>query len=250
MQGSGKPLGGEPVFLKQGPRALLFIHGFTSTPESLMPVAESLARAGWTVQLPLLPGHGTTPEDMEKYSFQDWMEAVLAAWDGLSRSYERPAVAGLSMGAALALHVACRRPVSAVAALAPSLYIKDWRLSLLPLLRLVKHWNAAIANDIKGRELQETAYPRFALKNVADLLELQKIVRAELPGLRAPLLGIQSREDHTVPPSCLDDLMRWAGSEVKEQHRLLNSYHVITLDQERGTVAGLMDKFFSRCLSK
>ena len=40
------------------------LHGFTGNPQSMRPLAEALAAAGYTVDLPLLPGHGTAIEDM------------------------------------------------------------------------------------------------------------------------------------------------------------------------------------------
>jgi carboxylesterase len=241
-----KGLGGKPVMMTRGRRALLFIHGFTAMPHSLLPVAEKLAAAGLTVSLPLLPGHGTTPEDMATHASQDWLDAALAAWDQLAAVYPNPAVAGLSMGAALALYVASNRPAPAVAALAPALYLRDWRLPFVPIMKYLAPWKQGIGNDIKGKRFSEKTYPRYRLKNIQDLLKVMKTVRPGLARLTTPLLGIQSYEDHVIPPSCLDDLMRWAGSHVKENHRLKDSYHVITMDNEYLKVTALMGDFFAR----
>ncbi|MCK5217947.1 carboxylesterase, partial [bacterium] len=88
-----KGLGGKPVIMARGRQALLFIHGFTATPQTLLPVAEKLAEADFTVSLPLLPGHGTTPEDMANHSSRDWLNAALDAWDQLAAVYPNPSVA-------------------------------------------------------------------------------------------------------------------------------------------------------------
>lgn len=241
-----KGLGGKPVIMARGRRALLFIHGFTATPHSLLPVAEKLAASGLTVSLPLLPGHGTTPEDMATHSSRDWLDAALDAWDQLAAVYPNPAVAGLSMGAALALYVAGNRPVPAVAALAPALYLRDWRLPLVPIMQYFIRWRQGIGNDIKGTHFSEQTYPRYRFKNIQDMLKVMKTVRSGLARLTAPLLGIQSWEDHVIPPSCLDELMLRAGSRLKEKHRLKDSYHVITMDNEYMQVASLMEDFLTR----
>ncbi len=236
-------LNSKPVFLEKGKQAFLFLHGFTSTPSSLMPAAEILAQKGWTISIPLLPGHGDTPEAMAATSAQQWLQAALDAYDQLAARYPHPAVAGLSMGGALALHVAAQRRVPAVVALSPALYLKDWRTVLIPLFKLVAPWRMAIGNDIKGSRFREESYERYHLKNIQDLLEVMAVVRAELKQVTAPLLTMQSRIDHVVPPSCMDDLVRWTGSRVIERHRLQNSYHVITMDNEYEFVAERMHAF-------
>ncbi len=42
-----------------GPHGVLVLHGFTGSPVSMRPLAEALADAGFAVELPRLPGHGT-----------------------------------------------------------------------------------------------------------------------------------------------------------------------------------------------
>lgn len=239
-------LNSQPVFIEKGKQAFLFLHGFTSTPSSVLPTAEKLAAKGWSISLPLLPGHGATPEAMSATTYQDWLGAALQAYDQLAEQYPQPAVAGLSMGGALALHVAAHRPVPAVVALSPALYLKDWRVIFIPLLKLFMPWRMAIGNDIKGSQYQETAYGRYHVKNVQDLLQVMKTVRGELGQVTAPLLTMQSNQDHVVPPSCMDDLIKWVGSKIIEHHRLSNSYHVITMDNEYEFVADTMHRFLSQ----
>src|SRR5438045_2046546 len=42
---------------------VLLLHGFGGSPVEVQPLALSLADKGYTVDVPLLPGHGTTPRD-------------------------------------------------------------------------------------------------------------------------------------------------------------------------------------------
>ena len=42
----------------------LLIHGFTSTPAVMYPLAQVLKKEGYTVKAVLLSGHGTKPEDL------------------------------------------------------------------------------------------------------------------------------------------------------------------------------------------
>src|ERR1700730_14201720 len=102
--------GAEPLSVAGGPAAALVLHGFTRSPHSMRPIAEALAAAGFTVELPLLPGHGTSVDDMLQTSWDDWSSAAEAAYLELAGRAERVVVAGLSMGGTLACWLAARHP--------------------------------------------------------------------------------------------------------------------------------------------
>src|SRR5664279_1311219 len=80
---------------------VLVSHGFTGTPESVRSWAEHLAAAGYTVRLPLLPGHGTTWQDTNRTSWQDWYGEIEKAYDELSARCHTVFAGGLSMGGTL-----------------------------------------------------------------------------------------------------------------------------------------------------
>ena len=77
---------------------LLLCHGFTGSPQSMRPWAEHHAALGWEVELPLLPGHARTEQDLARTIWQDWYECVREAALELSGTLGPIAVGGLSMG--------------------------------------------------------------------------------------------------------------------------------------------------------
>src|SRR5438270_13533902 len=93
----------------EAPDACLLIHGFTGSPWDMRPLGDALAARGYRVKGVRLPGHGGEPEAMAGVSARDWEEACETALDSLA-STPRVFVAGLSMGALLALLLAARRP--------------------------------------------------------------------------------------------------------------------------------------------
>ena len=105
--------GAEPFSSQGGPLAVLVLHGFTGNPASMRPLAEAIAGAGYSVELPRLPGHGTSIEDMKTTTWSDWSGAALAAYDDLAARSTAVAVVGLSMGGGLTAHVAQHRDVAA-----------------------------------------------------------------------------------------------------------------------------------------
>ena len=51
---------------------VLLVHGFTGSPPSMRPWGEFLHSKGYTVRVPLLPGHGTRVEELNKTKWDEW----------------------------------------------------------------------------------------------------------------------------------------------------------------------------------
>src|ERR1700727_3127553 len=98
--------GAEPFTHRGGPPGVLLCHGFTGSPQSLRSWAAFLVDAGLTVSLPLLPGHGTSWQEMNRTSSDDWYAAAETALTALRAQCHEVFVMGLSMGACLALRLA------------------------------------------------------------------------------------------------------------------------------------------------
>src|SRR5918998_1676938 len=90
--------GCEPWSTNGGRHGVLVLHGFTGCPQSMRPLAEAFADEGYTVDLPLLPGHGTSPDDLAATRWSDWSGAAEAVYENLAARCDRVVVAGLSMG--------------------------------------------------------------------------------------------------------------------------------------------------------
>ncbi|WP_051687557.1 alpha/beta hydrolase [Curtobacterium sp. S6] len=218
-----------------GPDGVLVLHGFTGSPHSVRPWAETFARAGLAVEMPLLPGHGTTVADMSTRTWQEWAEAVDQAYWRLRKTSERVAVAGLSMGGALALLLAARRRVDAILLVNPGVVdpmglmpIARW---LAPLLPAVK----GVGDDIARPGVSEGAYPEAPLKGAAQLHLLMKQARKVLPAVTAPVRIYRSLTDHVVTDASHEYLMAHLRPEP-ELVPLPSSYHVATLDHDAQTI--------------
>ena len=122
--------GCEPIFKKTSSRGCLLLHGFTSCPFELRLLGDYLQDEGYTVSIPLFPGHGTSPKDMKKYKWMDWYQSAKEALFELRKTCQTVYVIGLSMGGSIALHLAAHYEVDGIVALAPGLYLKN-KLSYL-----------------------------------------------------------------------------------------------------------------------
>lgn len=98
--------GAEPVSLEPevpSGSAVLLVHGFLGSPADFGDLPAALQKAGHTVRVILLPGHGTRPDDLANVIADDWVKAVGDAWDELAATHERVSVVGFSLGGGLAL---------------------------------------------------------------------------------------------------------------------------------------------------
>jgi carboxylesterase len=226
--------GAEPFSADAGEIGVVLCHGFTGSPQSLRPWAEALAKAGHSVRLPLLPGHGTLWQDMNKSSWRQWYGAVDDAFAELRRRCSSVFVAGLSMGGALALRLAEQhgREVAGIVVVNPAVHLRDRRLLALPVLRWTVPSFPAIGGDIKKPGVTELAYDRTPLHAVASMLQLYAAVTADLTRIDQPLLLLRSAVDHIVPATNSAVVLAGVSSTDVTEIVLEDSYHVATLDND------------------
>lgn len=226
--------------------AALVVHGFTSSPASMRPWAESLLAAGYTVSLPVLPGHCTSWRDLARTPWTAWRAAVRTAYDELQRNHDRVHVCGLSMGGALALDLAAHRSPAALALVNPALTFANPTAHGARALKLAIPSIAAIANDIARPDQDERAYPRTPMAAVDQLGRLMKQATATLPQVTAPTIVFRSAVDHVVPESSISVLQRRIGTPPEQRRlvRLADSFHVATLDHDDEHIFAETLKFF------
>jgi carboxylesterase len=234
----GVMVGAESVTLAGTRRgAVLLLHGYNDSPQSLHFVAAALNAHGWTVRVPLLPGHGRQLQDWAATGAADWERAARGELAALQHSHAEVAVGGLSMGGALAFMLAAEQPsVRAVIGFAPYLHA-SLSVELLQFIAPVASFGAryfasggaaSVHDPVAGEEMIAYRYstPRLAV-------ELEKIVRITRKGLarvRQPVLVVQSREDNRIPEKSAASSFAMIGSTDKTLHWTTGNGHVVTVD--------------------
>jgi carboxylesterase len=220
-------------FTGSGPRTGVVVsHGFTGSPHGVRAWAQSLADAGYAVRMPLLPGHGTSWQELARTRWQDWHAGLDAAYRELAGECDYVVVAGLSMGGALALRLAATRPVAGAVLVNPGLVIDDPRAPLAGILRFVLKSTPAIANDILKEGVDEGAYPRTPVAAAHELNKMFKDTVRLLPRITAPVRVYRSTVDHVVSDASMAALRRGLTNAPLEVIPLENSYHVATMDND------------------
>lgn len=239
--------GAEPFSADGGRTGILLSHGFTGSPASMVPWAKHLAAAGHTVRVPLLPGHGTTWQQLNTTRWEDWYAEVDASLSDLAAECDQVVVVGLSMGGCLALRLAEQRPadVAALVLVNPAVHVARIDIKLVPALQWIVPAMPGIGNDIKKDGQDEVGYDKTPLRALASQLKMWKDVRAGLPTVTQPLLLFRSTADHVVDATSQAIILGGVSSAVKEFVPLEDSYHVATLDNEAPMIFARTDAFIA-----
>lgn len=230
--------GCEPFSSSNGANGVLVIHGFTGNPTSLRPLAEAFADAGLSVELPLLPGHGTRVEDLLDKRWDDWFAAAESAYSSLAARCDRVVVAGLSMGGTLALALAEAHPeISGLVLVNP--LAEPPAETFLEMLRTTLEQGVdrapSIGSDIAAENRQEPAYDATPIEPLLSLMEAAGDVARRLGSVTCPVLLLSSRVDHVVPTTSGDRVAETVAGPV-ERVFLERSYHVATLDYDQAEI--------------
>ncbi len=229
-------------------KACLLIHGFTGTPGHLRDLGEALNREGFTVEGILLPGHGTTPEDMEKAGWKDWLNYSREACARLENEYDEVNVVGFSMGGVIALILAAEYPsMKHLALISPALKLKNRMTSLTPVAKYFMRFNPIVPPTPKPGEKPEMdiGYRKTPIRCVPHLLKLQGLARRILKKVTVPVMIFQSMDDDVVSPESGDRIYSGIKSNHKELVKLVNSIHVATIGLDRDILLAKIPEFFN-----
>lgn len=226
--------GAEPWSAEGNDVGILLVHGFTGSPASMRPWGERMAAEGWTVRVPRLPGHGTTWQDMNTTTWEDWYHEVDEAFTELRGRCSSVFVMGLSMGGTLTLRLAEQHgsQIAGIVLVNASVHTERWDRHLLPFLQRIVPSFPGISNDIAKPGQDEVAYSKIPLKAAHSLSGLWAEVKRDISRVNQPLLLFRSAVDHVVEASNAAFILEHASSKDKQEVVLADSYHVATLDYD------------------
>lgn len=241
----------EPFFFqgKNPKTACLLVHGFTGAPKEMRWLGEYLAEQGYTVMGVRLSGHATTPEDIARMKWRDWLLSVQDGYYMLREAYPNIFVMGLSMGAILSLTFSSQFTVSGVVAMSTLNEMPS--NPLLPFVGVLKYIVPTIAKgpgDWQNPQaaLDHVEYPRFPVAGVAQLHDLIDVMHSRLPQVTAPALLVQGRKDGSVPVEHVQKVYDHLGSKDKTILYLDNSGHVVTREPDRQQLFQAVRDFIER----
>ena len=228
---------------------VLVIHGFTGNPSSMRGIAEAMVAHGHHVEMPRLPGHGTTVEEMVTTGWTDWTGEVRGAHARLADRVDEIVVMGLSMGGSLTLWSGFElAKVVGLVCVNPATTPQDEAV-LDMIQEMVDDGTEiapAIGGDIADPDVQESSYDGAPLRPLLSFMrEGLMPITARYGELTMPLLLITSRQDHVVEPANSEHLASTYGGDV-EHVWLERSYHVATQDYDAADIERMAGEFVAR----
>lgn len=251
--------------------AVLMIHGLGGTRRDFGSLDRKFEQIGCDVYLPSLPGHGSRPDQLSGVSLRDYMQLLSRTYQELALRYERVDVAGISMGALLAVMLSARERMGKgkgrLILLSPPLFLDGWGGSRFQPLRYLLYCvpglrnlirvpegepfgikNTRIRNLIRRHLLKGSGvhYPYVPLAAIAQVDWMRFAVKRALSRVTCKTLVMHSEEDEVTSIRSAEFVCKHLGTRDVTLVRLTDSYHMITLDNERNTVADYTVAFVRR----
>ena len=223
---------------------VMLIHGFTATTVEVQPLANFLNQAGYHIYAPLLPGHGTNPDDLNNCRWNEWTESLHTGFEKLSKDFNKVIVAGESMGGILTCYLAATIPqIRAISLYAPAIKVENLGLS-----RFIRFFKKSIPKKNFQDTNDEGVYPWQGYSvnpthGAFQMYLLQKETKKLLHKITQPAIIFQGNYDKTISfqsPKIIYDTIQ---STIKEYVFLENSGHTILLDSDFDFVAKKTIKF-------
>jgi carboxylesterase len=258
--------------LSGGRSGVLLIHGLTGTPAEMRFVGNGLNRAGFTVLGVQLAGHCGDEADLLATGWRDWYASVVQAAERLRDDVDHLFVAGLSMGAVLALKLAIDRPrdVDGIGLYGTTFFHDGWATpligrfaSLLPLGMKLGLFRDRISMEnppygIKDERIRNRIVSAmlsgdseagglagFPWPSLAEFQRISLHVRNRIGRVRAPCIVVHSSDDDIASLKNVRIVQRGVRAPV-ETVLLDDSYHMVTVDRQRGELIERSAGFFRR----
>jgi carboxylesterase len=256
------------LFLRGGRVGVLLIHGLGGTPVELRFIAQALARAGHTVNCCQLAGHCGMPEELRRSTWREWYASVQAGHDRLKESCDVVIAGGLSMGGILALHLARQRSeaVHGLLLFAPTLKLDGWSMPWYSkLLQYVRPWpvkwefdlaerepfglkdervRALVVSSMQSGDASLAGVFSTPMRSFANFNSLVAVVKPELGEVCQPAFIVHPRNDDMASLKNAQYLQANLGGLV-DTLVLDDSFHMVTLDQQRHLVAERTERFIA-----
>lgn len=248
--------GAEAFTVGEGRVAILFVHGFGSSPAVFGRMAPALAARGYTCRAMRLPGFGEPVLRFSEKTRDDWREALAAEMTTLRRGHDRVWIVAHSMGGTLSLDALSRNPefCDGLVLIAPLVEVSRKRSLGLPPELMFRMANGVLREsrvlelcfpvdaadpEVASLEGRDVFVPREAY---VEMFRLLRDVRRDPPSLSIPTLAMVSRRDRVTDGRAAADFVRHFAPSAKILHAD-RAGHVIPLDHGWSEAARQVDEF-------
>ena len=227
--------GAEPFFIdKKSDTGVLLLHGFTSTPQEVKGLGDYLAKKGYTINAPLLSGHGTHIFDLATTTRAEWEKSATNALKKLKT--KKVYIIGSSIGGNIALKLASEKKIRGIVLMGTPMFFKKELSKKLMVkgLGIFKNF-VKKKHDARAKKAikEKIHYMHVPIKALTEVAKIMKESEKLLPETKTPTLVMQSSTDQILSNANAELIYQRLGSKIKEKIFLPDSYHVFCLDKHK-----------------
>lgn len=240
--------GAEPTFSAGSAVGVLLLHDLAGSPQTVQSMADTLAEAGYSVDVPLLPGHGTEIADLMDMTWDDWAGAAQLALDELASRTGNVIVLGIGMGATLGCWVAAMHPeVLGVIAINPrTVPVPQEAIDMMgAMIADGAMLTQPLGPDVSDQTIPVVGYDTVPVATLISMFQAIDDMAGHWSDLKCPVLIVTSARDHRVSPYNAEYLAEHAGGPV-ERLTLERSFHLATVDVDHEALEAATLDFIKR----
>lgn len=244
------------------------LHGLGANSIELTRIAKDLHAQNFTVVVPNIEGYCYGSPIT---TWQEWVSQVQAHCWQLKQTYRSVSVVGLSMGATLALVLAQREALTCAVFLSTALAYDGWSMPWYQFLSKFTTWipfssryrfreaepygvkneemRAMIKRSMEKNHLSESGVDVLPVKYLQEGQRLIKEARNHMDAISCPSFFVHAVDDETVHVSNAEWALKNISSINKDLLYLGDSYHMITVDNERETVSQETCRFLKQAVN-
>ncbi len=241
--------GAGPFYFEGNEIGLLIIHGGGGgTCADLKPLAEDLhARGDYTIYVPLLPGFGTTPEDLKNVHIDDWKSALDKDLGKLMNKCDMIVVGGHSMGGVLTLLLATNYNLDGIFTISTPIGIRSFLIYLVPFFKIFMKYHAVDSEQFRKDTNQKwVGYDKIPLNIVPKIKKLMKIIKKSLTEVNCPTLLFQGRFDSVIKKDSMNYIYNNINSKKKWKIWLEHNDHPILNSPDHNQIVLELIKFIKK----
>ncbi|MEK7598161.1 MAG: alpha/beta fold hydrolase [Patescibacteria group bacterium] len=227
----------QPFYFKgTNGKAVLLVHGWTSTPYEVRRFGKHLNENGYTVYAPMLKGHGTVPKDLENVNWQDWLKDIDEAYKRLKKENEKIYIAGTSIGGNLGLLYATENKDIAGLVLMAVPHRLKFEKAVILFARLLKIFKSYVTKrypptfGVSTTITRLISYQTYPIQSALEVHDLIEKSRETLSEINQPCLIIQSAHDHIIQKNSLEIIYSKINSSIKKKQYISRAYHTFISD--------------------
>jgi len=237
---------------------LLAIHGFSGSPSELSFLVDRVREAGYPVRVPLLPGHGTTPSDLQSRTFDDWLACGRSELKRALEDADKVVVLGFSMGSLVALSLACdestRNDVAALVVMGCAVELSPPLRAAFGIVQKTKlrlpdaYMPKPLGPDIRDKTLVGSIqdYDRHPVRAAMEVYRAGRALLPRLSNVTCPTLVLHGERDRVCSVRGARELASQLGTRDVRIRTYARSAHMLAMDYDRDEVAADVLSFLDR----